>query len=374
MARLWRGFRAAEKTASDLSVVSKGLHELAPELNLPKIPRELIHFDQEIKMITYNGMSTMEVVKNLKYGEFEMTMSKVYRDIGHVSEPVLLRLKQDVKDVPDFHIGNFDRASESLKKIVTKDMSEIDKEILTNPKRAEEVNKSFLERNPRLQKAVEFLNGKKFKTFTGVVVTVIGINAITQHQKRMAGCYRFSMDSVSGKLVVCRVASCSCENGSINSETNGAVMCDPSRLPEKMKDLNNCKNNSKSGLHCAECPPADHATEKGTKDPGNLSDPDSLSDLPEKDKVTYECKTPSWYDAFADITNNVMGDVEHVVGNVANELGSFFSLFMRVMKYLLIFVAIAGVIGLSVFAYTKLSHSNEISTSITTVRHAHDEE
>lgn len=363
--RFYRGFRAAGHFGDDVSSVAKHLNFISKDFKLPSIPVAHVNFDHALGMLKYGELDTYNLVKHLKRGNFDFSLKQVYPGLDNISEPLALKLKNDIRDLPDYHLGNYERGSTTFKNAVLRDMPGADVAKLSDPKFTDGVTEAMVERNPRLKRVLAYMAGKKFVTFTGVAV-VVGLyaayEAVNQHQRRMAGCYRYAVDKHTGKLDVCKVATCSCEDGKMNA-VSGATMCDSNHpIEEIMKNIKNCQENAQSGLYCTHCPVPSDDKKKETEDSGSLTDPDSLSGASEHDRVTYQCMLPSWSDALADIVNSVRETATDAAEEAVKEVGSLLSLIIQISKYIAIVVAVCVAIGGILYTYNKFKSTSESYT------------
>lgn len=342
---LYRILKSGEKEIANITQLGKNLEQFGKELGLPEIPSNYIV--RRGTSIFYGKHNSLDVLHELKQGNFKSAVKMLYPSVNIVPHPIIQMLEKQMKNLPEFHIGKFERSSDVLKSKLLESMHQSDIDLITKDPNFV-MNEAFLKRNPRMKTALDYI-GKTFKSmksFTGTVVVFGGIvtyEAINAHQKKMAGCYRFVVDEFDGTVKACRIAACSCFNGNIN-DSNAHNMCThdtESEIPKAMKNLKNCTENPQQGFYCIECPP----TKPG--DPNNSS--------ANSDKITYKCMCTSWIEAFSDVVNNARENVTTAVETVAKETFSLLKLTISIVKIIIVsfMVVCIGLMFSYLYKYVK---------------------
>lgn len=283
------------------------------------------HVVHQANIVKFGSKPALEVVRLMKMGKFSDAMFHIYK-VRNVPAPMLNRLNLEMSHLPIYDLNN--HANSALQ--LANKFTDLD---------AKNVKISDVQKNRRLKRMLNYMSSKKFVSFSGLNVA-IGVGAlaaffaITNHQKKTSGCFRYS--KVNGKFEVCKVADCSCENGKMMIDRS-AYHCGPNiHIPKEMIQQNNCKN--VTGMGCVNCPIE--------KSEGSQEDDD--------DAVIYRCNLPNFFEATADILNDNVNSVIEKVVSVGHEIGSFISIIFIVAKFMIIVIPI---IFLIFWTYSKYNNA-----------------
>lgn len=282
----------------------------------------------EDKIMKIGGVSTRQLEKELKLGNVINSIKTVFK-VQEVSTAMEVKVLSEVYDLPSFHIGRVERGTEKLKSAMN---GAPDFENIVDPKFTGKLTEDMVNKSSKLQAALKYIEGKSFKslTFATVVVPVglvYAIDVINKHRSKLSGCFRYTM--TGGVVTACKVANCSCLDGSPNVNTHsGVVFCNNSSVPDAMKNPS-CAGTT--GYACVSCPPENH----GENTLANVDDEASLDAVSSDDLIYYKCITASINDAIGDIVNENVEDLVSTVEDVKEAVSDFLSTLVKVGIYIL---------------------------------------
>lgn len=303
-------FEVPHNTHIHLTEFGKGIDYNGKALQ----PREIKQFNNKTLI---NGHEVHNVSLELKKGYLH-NLENVY-NVKSVPKPLELRTLSDIENLPSYHYGQNERFTNNLSDSI-KEKSP--KGSLDHLGKDSDITMKDLEKSPALKNTCEFLQGRSVRTFSGILLTFGGLASVllilNEHRKELHACLAYTYDK--GAVQVCKIATCTCINGEINTFDNKYKLCSPNfmdLLPDDMKNPKNCDGNK--GLNCKNCPSQTFRDKYGS----DAINKDDLNEYSQLDKVYIECRSPSIWDALGDITHGVSEAVLDVVKNASSAVGWF---------------------------------------------------
>lgn len=326
-----------------LTKIDSALGVFAKESNISNLFRGAVK-DGDVWKI--GNKTTTELETSLKLGKIADSAPVIYK-MEYVPSSLNQKLINEVKDLPSYRVGKVEKGVDDIKNLF-KDTNEYSN--LINPNHGN-LTINMVENNAKLKSTIGQLIGKRYKSLTlGVVIVgasiTVAIEKINEHRKNMSGCFRYYMEN--DVLVSCRVATCSCFDGSPIT-SGGAVTCSPSLIPKSMSGLSNCSGTT--GAVCAKCP----SEEVLTVGKGDLNNPTSLTQDSTEDLVYYKCNQASILDAIGDLVGDGVDGLVDEIKKGKEIFTDFFKYALLIVKYVLMVGGIVGAIILLYYGYTKVS-------------------
>lgn len=335
---LYRILAVASKESRAVKVAG-ALENYAKAVKLPSFKLPTVVSTGGVMKIANVPVSFFET--RLKLGYIGDTMEKIYK-IEKLPSAIELKMINEVKDLPSYQIGKASRAAETLKDSVgTVGIG---------------VTASDVAKNSKLTAIVDYMKGKSFWSLTaGTVVvgasTIYVLNAIEKHRNLMSGCFRYEM--VNGKIEACKVQSCSCVDGV--PAQGSSLFCSADKIPTSMLSTSACQGTT--GRVCVNCPIQTSSTS------GDLDDTESLSKPADSDKIYYDCKSATFWEAVSDLVGDKIDAVVGIGESVVTEAGSALSLLLKVAKYGLVVIGVCGTIACVIWLYFYIQKSASVTLS-----------
>lgn len=259
------------------------------------------------------------VSRRIKMG-YMHELTHVY-DIPTVPKKLEYQTLNDVKKLPSYKLGESERLGKTMETKIKEKSKPGSLSHLDSP--MGELKLKDLDNSPPLKNVCEFLRGKKLRTLVGTTVvigasTALVVSFLNEHRKTLSGCMAFRY--VNGLLKGCKIPTCSCVDGQMNTHFNGTYpQCDNSilnLLDQKMRDPSNCSGFSGTG--CVNCPSPNLIKDNSNKNP-DATDED-LDVVNPLDLIHFQCLTPTIWGALADVVDTVGGAAIGVIENAASAL------------------------------------------------------
>lgn len=313
-----------------------------------------------VEGVPYFGKkSAFNVSKRLSMGY--TTAIKRVLNLTEVPQQLQLKLTNEVKHLPSFHVGNVERLQATFKEKIKKKLPAETYERLSKPNSrltdADIANNKVLQ---DISKSIKNMadKDKKLFPFTGkeLIYASIGgtalVAVINKHIENMRGCYVYYFNK-SRKLIGCKLKTASCDGkGNFNTVcTHSCIECSQSvldELPVSMKSLNNCVGVTET---CHNCPSSDFFNDQEKKE-DIISKLDNISfDLSKtaREDFHFQCNDPSVFDAIIDMTGNTANKLLDVVDQAIMTT----SWFLRNLPKLIMAIVVLGSMCLSLFIFLR---------------------
>lgn len=246
-----------------------------------------------------NNRNILHVSTDIRKGYFK-SLSHVY-DVKVIPKDLELRTFHDVKDLPAYHFGKAERYTNTMTENIKSKSPPGALDHLE--KGTSDLSIKDLDKSPALKETCKFIQGKTLTTIAGKVVVVgigflLAIEFLNEHRKDMQACIAYRV--INGNLQGCKIPTCTCIDGSMNSRDNKYNLCGTdlmNMLPPDMKSVSNCQGNT--GLSCVNCP------SQAFRDMYGKDANASLDQNTKADEIYVECRIPSIFNALGDITHSI---------------------------------------------------------------------